>query len=141
VGGGGKVSKAKRILENVKRHKDEVFFSTDIAEALKDCGVMVRDLMSNVRRFEEKGLVYVRGYKSDEKQTPFKRGYLITWLDVKKPREEAIEEAMKRTNAALKGRMSGSPLMERAHRIRDMVIEHTKLRKLMSFTYLENKLD
>jgi hypothetical protein len=68
-------------------------FRFPIAEALKDYGVKVRDIMSNVRRFEEKGLVYVRGYKTDERQTPFKKGYLITWLDVDKPREEANEEA------------------------------------------------
>lgn len=30
--------------------------------------------------------------------------------------------------------------MERIHRIRDVVIEHSKLRKLVSFTYLQNKL-
>jgi len=140
VRGGGKVSKAKRILDYVQKNQDKAFFSTDIAEALKDYSVKVRDVMSNVRRFEEKGLVYVRGYKTDEDQTPFKRGYLITWLDPAKPREEAIEEAVKKTNEALKGWMSGSPLMERVHRIRDMVIEHSKLRKLVSFTYLGNKL-
>lgn len=97
--------------------------------------------MSNVRRFEEKGLVYVRGYKTDERQTPFKRGYLITWLYPQKPREEAIKEAVRRTDEALEGKLSGSPLMERVHRVRDMIIEHSKLRKLVSFTYLRNKLD
>ena len=141
VRGGGKTSKAQRILNYIQENKDEAFFSKDIAEALKDYGVKVRDIMSNVRRFEEKGLVYVRGYKTDERQTPFKRGYLITWLDSKKAREKAIEQAVDRTNRALKGQAAGSPLMERVHRIRDIVIEHSKLRNLVSFTYLENKLD
>jgi hypothetical protein len=138
--GGGKISKAQRILNYIQEHRDKAFFSTEIAEALKDEGVKVRDIMSNVRRFEEKGLVYVRGYKTDERQTPFKRGYLITWLNPEKPREEAIEEAVRRTDKALKGKASGSPLMERVHRVRDMIIEHSKLRKLVSFPYLENKL-
>ena len=140
VRGGGKVSKAQRILNYVKENRDNAFFSTEIADALEEGGVNVRDVMANIRRFEEKGLVYVRGYKTDERQTPFKRGYLITWLDPEKPREEAIEEAVQRTDKALKGKASGSPLMERVHRIRDITIEHSKLRKLVSFPYLENKL-
>ena len=141
VRGGGRISKAKKILNYVQENKDRAFFSKDIAEALRGEGVRVRDIMANARRFEEKRLIYVRGYKTDERQTPFKRGYLITWLDSDKPREEAIEEAVERTNRALKGIVAGSPLMERVHRIRDIIIEHSKLRKLVSFTYLENKLD
>ena len=41
---------------------------------------------------------------------------------------------------ALEGRASGSPLMERIHRIRDVVLEHSMLRKLVSFKYLEKRL-
>jgi hypothetical protein len=139
-GGRGR-SKAKMILDFVTKHNDRAFFSKDIAESLKGEAVRVRDIMSNVRRFEKKRLVYVRGYKSDERQTPFKRGYLITWLDSGKPREEAIEEAVERTNKALKGTLAGSPLMERIHRTRDIIIEHSKLKKLVSFPYLENKME
>jgi len=138
--GGGGVSKAQRILSFLREHGDEAFFSQDIVEALKEYGVKPRDVMANVRRFEKKRLVYVRGYKTDERQTPFKRGYLITWLDPLKPREEAIEEAITRTERALEGQASGSPIMERVHRIRDIILEHSKLRKLVSHTYLENKL-
>ena len=101
VRGGGKVSKAQRIFNFVQEHTDRAFFSKDVAEALKDYGVNVRDVMSNVRRFER----------------------------------------ARATDQALKGKASSSPLMERAHHIRDMVIEHSKIRKLVSFTYLENKLD
>lgn len=138
--GGGSKSKAQMILDFLEEHRDRAWFSTDIAESLKDKGVRVRDIMSNVRRFEEKGLVYVRGYKTDDHQTPFKRGYLITWLDSEKPREEAIEEAVRRTDRALADKVSSGPLMERIHRIRDIVIEHSKLRKIVSFTYLQNRL-
>jgi len=138
--GGGKVSKARRVLDFLREHCDGAFFSIEIVEGLKEFEVMVRDVMSNVRRFERKGLVYVRGYKTDERQTPFREGYLLTWLDPDKPRERAIEEAIGRTDSALVGRASSSPLMERVHRIRDMVLEHSKLRKLVSHKYLENKL-
>jgi len=139
--GGGKVSKAQRILSYIQNRCDRAFFSTEIAEDLKEHGVKVRDIMSNMRRFEEKSLVYVRGYKTDDRQTPFIKGYLITWLDPDKPREEAIEEAVERTNKALKGGVASSPLMERVHRIRDTVIEHSKLRKLVSFPYIMNRLN
>ena len=91
--GGGRRSKAQMILDYITEHNDRAFFSKDIAVALKAEGVKVRDIMSNMRRFEEKGLVYVRGYKTDERQTPFKRGYLITWLDPDKPREEALSDS------------------------------------------------
>lgn len=141
VRGGGKLSKAQRILGFLKSHENNAFFSTEIAEALKNYGVKVRDVMSNVRRFEQNGVVYVRGYKTDERQTPFKEGYLITWLDSSKPREEAIEDSIKRTDAALAGRAFGSSFMERLHRVRDMIIEHSKLRRLVGFSYIRNKLD
>jgi len=140
VRGGGKVSKAQRVLNFIKKHRDQAFFSTEIAEALKEHGVKVRDVMSNVRRFEKKGLVYVRGYKQDDRQTPFKKGYLITWLDPEKPREKAIEEAIQRTNRALTDEASTSPLIERVHRIRDIIIEHSKLKRVVGFPYIHHKL-
>jgi hypothetical protein len=140
VRGGGKVSKAQRILNFIEENRDRAFFSTEIASALKKYGVKVRDVMANVRRFEKKGLVYVRGYKQDDRQTPFRKGYLITWLDPEKPREEAIRGAIQRTNETLKDRASTSPIVERIHRIRDTILEHSQLRKLVGFPYLHNKL-
>jgi hypothetical protein len=138
--GGGSVSKARRIIDFLRLHRDEAYFSNDVVEALDEHGVMPRDIMANVRRFERRGLVYVRGYKTDERQTPFERGYLLTWLDGGVPRGQAIAEAVERTDGALAGQASSSPLMERVHRIRDIVLEHSKLRKLVGHTYIENKL-
>ena len=140
VRGGGKHSKAKLVLDFLKRHKDQAWFSKDVAKALKDKKVRAGDIMANVRRFEKRGLVYVRGYKMDERQTPFKEGYLITWIDPDKPREQAIDEAIQRTEKALAGRISSNPLIERVHLIRDIVIEHSKLRRLVGFPYIYNKL-
>ena len=71
--GGGRISKAQRILDFLKENRDRAWFSTEIAEALKDEGVKVSDIMSNVRIFEKRGILYVRGYKTEERQTPFKR--------------------------------------------------------------------
>ncbi|MBT0159031.1 hypothetical protein G4O51_03500 [Candidatus Bathyarchaeota archaeon A05DMB-2] len=66
-----------------------------------------RDIMANVRRFEKRGLIYVRGYKMGDRQTPFKDGYLITWLDPEKPRKEAIEDAIQKTDRKLADSSSG----------------------------------
>jgi len=138
--GGGSVSKAKRVLGFLAEHRDGAFFSREVVEALREHRVKPGDVMSNIRRFERKGLVYVRGYKSDGGQTPFKEGYLLTWLDPEMPREEAILDAVRRTDRALEGRASSSPVMERIHRIRDMVLEHSELRKLVSPRYMINEL-
>ena len=138
--GGGSVSKARRVLDFLRENGDGAFFSVDVAEALAEHGVLVRDVMANVRRYEKRGLVYVRGYKTDEVESPFRRGYLLTWLDGDLPRDEAIAGAIRRTDAALAGLASSSPLMERVHRIRDMVLEHSQLRKLVGPTYLVNQL-
>jgi hypothetical protein len=140
VRGGGAKSKAQIILDFVKEHADKAWFSKEIAESLKSADVKISDVMANVRRFEKNGLIYVRGYKLDDRQTPFKEGYLITWMDSDKPREIAIDEAVQRTNERLVEKSSESPIMERVHRIRDVIIEHSKLRRLVSFTYLQNKL-
>ncbi len=135
-----RVSKTRRVLDFLRENCSVAFFSKDIVEALEEYGVRTRDIMSNVRRYEKQGLVYVRGYKTDEKQTPFKEGYLLTWIDQDIPREDAVVEAVKRTDTALAGRALSSPTMERVHRKRDVVLEHAELRKLVSASYLENKL-
>jgi len=140
VRGGGRGSKAKAILGFLEKNGDRAWFSKEIAESLKDKGVRISDIMANVRRFERKGLVYVRGYKSEDRQTPFREGYLITWIDSEEPREEALEEAIKRTNGALADRSSTNPLIERVHRVRDVIFEHSKLRRIVSFSYIQNKL-
>ena len=44
------------------------------------------------------------------------------------------------TNTALSHRETTNPVIERVHRMRDLVLEATKLRDLVSFTYLHNML-
>jgi len=133
-------SKAGLILAFLKRHRDRAFFSTQVAEALKGFGVKTSHVMSNARRFEKGGLVYVRGYRMNDRQTPFQEGYLLTWIDPRKPRERAIEEAVKRTDAALAGRAATSPIIVRVHRIRDMILSATKTRELVAQSYIANEL-
>jgi hypothetical protein len=138
-GGGGR-SKAKLILGFLKKNRDGAWFSTEIAKALEDKGVKVRDVMSSLRRYERKGFVYIRGYSTEDRQTPFKDGYLTTWVDPSKRRESAIEGAIRKTDIALERRGETLPIVQRINRIRDIVMESSKLGELVSPTYILNKL-
>ncbi len=141
VRGGGTRSKARVVLEFLKKNSRKAFYSTQIADALKDNGVRTVDVMSNARRWEKRGLVYIRGYRTEERQTPFKEGYLLTWIDQGEDRDQALQEAVDRTTKALMKQSSTSPIIERVHRIRDMVIEASKLRDLVGFDYIQTKLE
>jgi hypothetical protein len=136
--GSRNASKARSVFEYLRDSSDKAFFSTDIAKNLEKKGVLVRDVMGTVRRYESS--IYVRGYRTDQRQTPFKEGFLLTWIDQNKPREQAIEEAIQRTDKVLAGRNSTNPLIERVHSIRDMIIESTKLKDLISFQYMKSQL-
>jgi hypothetical protein len=138
--GGGTKSKARLILEFLQEHANKAWYSKQVAERLARYGVRQVDVMSNVRRFERKGLVYVRGYRTESGQTPFAQGYLLTWIDPDKPRELALSEAVERTNKVLASEISTSPIIQRVHMIRDLVIEATKLRELTGMSFLTQKL-
>jgi len=138
-GGGGR-SKSRAIRDFLSLNRHKAFYSTDIARALANVGVKIRDVMSCVRRLEAKRLVYVRGYRTDQRQTPFKEGYLVAWIDPEKPREKAIEEAVKRTEVALAGRAATSPIIQRVHRIRDIVLMASKTRDLVSQSFIAREL-
>jgi len=140
VRGGGKESKAKLILNFLKENWRRAWFSKEIAEALRSKGVKPRDVMSNVRRYERGGLVYVRGYRTEERETPFKEGYMITWIDQAKPRERALDEAIKRTSLAWEKNRLSSPFVQRVHMVRDIIMESSKLGELVGTTYIQNKL-
>ena len=140
VRGGGGHSKSKAIRDFLVTNSSKAFYSIDIARELSDVGVKVRDVMGCVRRLEAAGSVLVRGYRTNERQTPFKEGYLITWIDSNKTREKAIEEAVERTDVALAGRAATSPIIQRVHRIRDIILMATKTRDLVSQSYIGNEL-
>lgn len=138
--GGHGVSKAGRVLDFLRVNSFKAFYSTDIVKQLGEHGVRCGDIMANARRFERQGLVYIRGYKTDERQSPFREGFLLTWIDQDKPREAAYSEAVDRTNMALQGVYASSPTMTRVNRVRDMVLEHSKLRSLVGYAYMEDQL-
>ncbi|MGQ9680578.1 MAG: hypothetical protein ACUVV4_07435 [Candidatus Bathyarchaeia archaeon] len=74
-------SKSQLIVKFLEKNGDRAWYSKEIADALKDKGVKPSDIMTTVRRYEKMGMLYVRGYRTHDSQTPFKEGYLITWLD------------------------------------------------------------
>jgi hypothetical protein len=129
-------SKANSILCFLKDNAKRAFFATEITKALASIGVKPSDVMSNVRRWEKKGLVLVRGYRQDDRQTPFKEGYLISWINPLVSREEAVKEAVERTEEALVEREFTNPTIQRVHRVRDLILEASKLRELVSFSYI-----
>lgn len=137
IRGQRQTSKARLIINFLSDNSDKAFFSIDIAKNLEKSGVCVRDVMGTVRRNER--TIYVRGYRTHQRQTPFKEGFLLTWIDQAMPREQAIEEAIHRTDAVLSNRNSTNPIFERIHAIRDIIIESTKLKDLVSFPYLRNE--
>ncbi len=139
--GGGTKSKAAIIQEYLGENPGRAFYSTQVAEALKEKSVRIADVMSNVRRWEKRGLVYVRGYRSNDRETPFKEGYLLTWIDRGKQRDEALQDAIERTTVTLAKQSSTSPIIERVQRIRDIIIESSKLRDLVAFDFVQNKLE
>lgn len=133
-------SKSDLILRFLSSNAQRAFFTTEIVKALSEMSVKPCDIMSNVRRWEKKGLVFVRGYRLDDKQTPFKEGYLVTYIDSSKPREEAIKEAVEKTEKALVEKESTNPTIQRVHRIRDLILESSRLREIVSFAYICDSL-
>jgi len=127
-------SKAKMILEFLEKNENKAFYSVDIVKAvdINSC-----DVMSNMRRYEKKGLVFVRGYNSHNRRSPFQRGYILTWIDQDKPRDEAVMEALERANRILTTEATSNVVYERARMIREQLIT---LNELVSREYLRNVL-
>ena len=128
-------SKASRILNFLESNKDKAFYSSDVAKSL---GVKSCDIMANVRRFERKGLVYVRGYQSHDHRSPFKKGYIITWIDQQLPRDVAVKETFERTNKVLTENPTSNTIHERIRLIRDQLLTTNEL---LSLTYFRNLLN
>jgi DNA-binding MarR family transcriptional regulator len=123
-------SKANRILNYLMNNKEKAFYSNDIVKAL---GVKSCDIMANVRRFEKKGLVYVRGYQTHDGRSPFRRGFLLTFIDQDKPRDTAIREAFERTDKMLLENPTSNTIHERVRLIRDQLLTTNELLSLSYF--------
>jgi len=133
-------SKARRIVEFIRENRDRAFYSVDIFEALRSEGVTQSDVMSTVRRYETKGRVFVRGYRTEKGQTPFSKGFLITWLEEGIPRRRAIEEAFQRTEEILFEDPGSNVTGQRVRAIRDQVIAAAQMGEIVGMEFLRNHL-
>lgn len=132
--------RAQLVLQFLREHPQRTFFSKQIFEALKEKGAKREDIMTNVRRFQRNGLLYVRGYRSHDRETPFAEGYLFTWINQEKPREQAIAEAVERTDKIIDGNTSTNPLLRRVQGIRGEIVIATAQRDIVASTFLQEKL-
>jgi hypothetical protein len=146
-GNRGDKSKSQLILNFLKQHSDRAFYSTEIFNALKEKGVTMPDIMTTARRYERKGLLYVRGYQTHDSQSPFQEGYLITWIEHeegdKQQRKDdltALKQAVIRTNEALKDNASTNPLVQRVLAIRNLVVSETELGRVTSVNQIKDML-
>lgn len=123
-------SKAYRILNYLINNKEKAFFSNNIVKAL---GVKSCDIMANVRRFEKKGQVYVRGYQTHDGRSPFRKGFLLTFIDQDKPRDTAIKEAFERTDKMLLENPTSNTIFDRVRLIRDQLLTTNELLSMSYF--------
>jgi hypothetical protein len=64
-----KPNKAQIVLKFLRENPDKAFYTSEIAERLKESGIRIFDVAVNLRRYEKKGQVYFRGYRSAEHET------------------------------------------------------------------------
>jgi hypothetical protein len=93
-----------------------------------------------LRRYEKRGLIYFRGYRSAEHETPFAGGYIVTYIDPDKDRSAAIIDATKRTELLLEGGSNVNPLADRIRTIRDELLKARELKEIVSLNFLQQKL-
>jgi catechol 2,3-dioxygenase-like lactoylglutathione lyase family enzyme len=93
-----------------------------------------------MRRYEKRGHVFFRGYRTAEHETPFAAGFIVTYLDASKSRSQAIAEALDRTDSLLEGGSHINPLAERIRVIRDEILKAKELKEIVSLSFLKQKL-
>jgi len=126
-------SKASRILDFLLKNRDKAFYSVDI---MKELSLKSGDVMTNAVRFERKGLVYVRGYQTHDQRSPFKKGYILTYIDQQLPRDRAIREAFERTSKIVTENPSSNTILERVRLIRDQLLTANELLSLSYFKHV-----
>jgi DNA-binding MarR family transcriptional regulator len=123
-------SKARKILEFLKNNCDKAFYSKDVVKELK---VKSCDIMANIRRFEKKGLVFVRGYQSHDHRSPFKKGFILAYVNQELTRDQAIKEAFERTDKILLENPTSNTIHERIRLIRDQLLTTNQLLSMSYF--------
>ena len=80
---------ARTVLGFLKKHGNKVFFLPEVYNALKR-SVTTADILIIAQEHERRGMVAVGTTR------PFGEGYVLTWIDQSKPKEEALREALAR---------------------------------------------
>ena len=127
-------SRAQKIIQFLREHSDEAHYSRDIVDTLE---VKSSDIMSNGRRYERNGMIYIRGYQSHDQRSPFKKGFILTWIDQDLPRDQAIKEAFERTSKVLSENATSNSIHEKIRLIRDQLLT---AKEILSFSYLRTIL-
>jgi hypothetical protein len=97
--------------------------------------------MPAVSRFESQGLVLVRGYREANRETPFRRGYLITWIDCTLGRDAGLRKAFETTSSRLIDEEATNPVIRRIRIIRDCVVTALMQKELVSKDLLRERLE
>jgi hypothetical protein len=135
-----KPNKSQLILNFLRTNLDKAFYNSEIVKLLKNQGITIRDIAPNLRRYEKKGQIFFRGYRTAEHETPFAGGFIVTYLDSSKLRSEAIAEALQRTELLLEGGSHINPLAQRIRVIRDEILKAKELKEIVSLSFLKQKL-
>ena len=133
-------SKSRIIIDYLKDNSGKAFFTRDLREKLKDKGIRACDIMAAGRRYQRKGLVLVRGYNTDNNLTPFRQGFLLTWIDQDKILEKAVSEAYERTDAVLSRSDNATPSALRIHMVRSLVIEAARSKEILNPSFLQRQI-
>ena len=138
----GEKSKARLILEFLREHPNMAVFTKQIAEekSLKDAGVRQGDVMMAIRPASRRNFVLIRGYDGEDTRTPFKEGFIVTWISQDVPLDQAISEAYERTERTLYRSSNPIPVVQRIHKIRSLLIEAVKAGMLRSPNFIKNEL-
>jgi len=134
-------SKAKRILRFLEENKEKAWYTTNVVKALKEWGIQPSVVMPAIHRFEAQGLLFVRGYRTETKMTPFGKGFLVTYLDQSVPRDKAIREALQRTEEQLTEDSGSNVVGQRIRAIRDQIIIASEGRDLVGYDFLKNHIN
>jgi hypothetical protein len=135
-----KPNKTQIILSFLRENVDRAFHTSELAKLLKDQGIAIRDIAPNLRRYERKGHIFFRGYRSAEHETPFAAGFIVSYLDPSKSRSQSIAEALQRTDSLLEGGSHINPLAERIRVIRDEILKAKELKEIVGWSFLKQKL-
>jgi biotin operon repressor len=133
-----RTSKCSKIRAFLETNVGKAYFSTELVERLK---VKPADVMPAARRFERQGLVLIRGYREANRETPFRKGYLLTWIDCTLGRDAGIRKALETTSLRLADEEATNPVIRRIRIIRDCIVTASAQKELVSKDFLRDKLD